>query len=420
MRILFVNQYYWPDVAATAQHLADLCTDLVRRGHRVEVLASRRPYDPHAAGGSLLPRREVHQGVIVRRLSATGFGKRSPLGRAIDYLSFHLLTGLRVLLTAGRYDAVVTLTTPPLIGLYATWSPARCLGRTRHICWAMDLHPDLEFELGIFDRRRWWARLLDRLNTAHLRRADTTVALGRDMKRRLENKGVPGDRIEVISPWGHDEAAADDRPGQPPPGDLRANPLRSRLGLDGKFVVMYSGNAGVLHTFDAILAAARTLRDDPLIRFLFVGGGRRMDEVRTYRQAHQLNNLLLHDYVPRQMLAHSLAVGDVHLACLRDGVQGLAVPSKLYGIFAAARPVLFIGPEDCESAMAVRESDAGRVVAPDDPDSLVRLIRELARDHALRDRLARNARTAFDAQYSATVCCQRWAALLQKRSGYTP
>jgi len=403
MRILFVNQYYWPDLAATAQQTADLAEHLVQRGHEVTVVCSRGAYAD--GSGTITPRREVHRGVRIRRLSAPGFAKRGRFGRIVDYAGFHLLTGLWMLAVAWRYDVVVTLTTPPLIGLYGTLVRGLTLGRTRHVCWVMDLHPDIEFELGMWSRRHPLYALFAWLNDLHLRRADAAVALGPRMAQRLRAKRVRAERLHVISVW--------NRAGEIEPMPASESFLRTEHDLDDRFVVMYSGNAGVIHHFEAVCEAMRRLADDPRIRFLFVGSGRRIGELAEFAEAHELDNFLCLPYQPRERLGQALAAGDVHLVTMRPRMQGTAVPCKTYGIMAAARPIVFIGPADADTADQVRDADMGYVLNVHDADGLVEVIRTLADDPQLARRLGDNARARFREQFEKEVCCEQWAALLE-------
>ncbi len=400
MRLLFVNQYYWPDLAATSQMLTDLCEHLATQGHDVHVLCSTGHYDHGSRTPDPALRNETRAGVHIHRVTTTGFGKRSMVGRMIDYLSFHLLIGLRTLFTGFRYDAIVTLTTPPLIGVYATLVRELTMGRTRHVCWVMDLHPDVEFELGVFNRTSLLPRLLDFLNAMHLRRADHCVVLGPHMGERLVRKQVALDRISHIPVWGHELKPVDE-------------PLPFEEQLQGKFVVMYSGNVGLAHTFDAICEAAHVLRDDDRFTFLFVGGGRRMQDIQAFQAEHDLANILITGYVPREMLGRSLQLGDVHLISLRDGMAGAVVPSKLYGIMAAARPVIFVDPETCETADEIRDANCGLAVATDGSRAMVDFLRKLAADPDLAAALGQNARRAFEQHFEPKSCCEQWRPLLE-------
>lgn len=431
MKVLLINQYFWPDVASTSQVLTDLAHHLTAAGHEVHALCSQGQYDPANAPAddprrasleghaSSLPRYEVRQGIHIHRLAATNFGKKHVIGRVLDYLSFHAAIGLRTLLTGWRYDVVITLTTPPLVGLYG--SPLTLFSRTKHVAWCMDLHPDCEFELGMMNRRSPLPRLLDFLNGLHFRLADATVALGPYMKQRIVDKGVAPSKVHTIPVWGLDNTSPDDNAG----GDRHVdsattNPLARELSLEGKFVVMYAGNAGLAHTFDSVCHAAAELARDPRIVFLFVGGGRRVQQITRYAQEHALPNIRVMGYFPRHMLHHSLALGDVHLTTLRPNMAGVAVPSKLYGVMAASRPSIFVGPLASESADAIRDAGAGLVVAVDDAPALVHAIRTLADNPTLRATMGQAARRAYEQHYNAKVCCDQWLSLLQSLSTKTP
>ena len=400
MRLLFVNQYYWPDVAATSQMLTDLCEHLAQQGHDVNVLCSTGQYDNGTSTPVKPARRQSHNRVNIRRVRATGFGKRSMLGRIVDYLSFHVAVGLRVLLTGKRYDVLVTLTTPPLICIYATAVSRLSLGQVRHICWVMDLHPDCEFALGMLRRDNPLAYLLDWLNGLHFRRADRCIVLGKHMAQRLIEKHVDPERITKIPVWGHDLAQEDTKAFEPSSTD--------------KFVVMYSGNAGLAHTFESICQAMLTLKDDQRFAFVFAGGGRRMRQIRSFAEQHSLENVRFEDYVPRPQLASWLALGDVHLISLRAGLAGMAVPSKLYGVMAAGRPAVFVGPRSCETADTIAEADCGRTFDVDDSDGLVEFLNALADDPVERRRLGNNARIAFEQHYQRQTCCQQWMPVLEE------
>lgn len=407
MRILFVNQYYWPDYAATAQQMSDLAEWLVERGHDVHVVCSRGQYDDGTGRPS--PKRETRRGVHIHRLRAPGFAKGSGLGRLIDYAGFHLLVGLWLLTRGWRFNAVVTLTTPPLIGIYATALRLLSFGKVRHVCWAMDLHPDLEFDLGMWSPRHPLYALLGRLNDAHFRRASAVVALGEAMAERLAEKGIKPSKLHTISVWNRADQIEPDAP------DAAA--LKREQGFEGKFVVMYSGNAGVIHTFDAVREAMRRLKHDDRFAFVFVGSGKRLPELVEFAEAEGIANFRRLGYFPRERLSASLGMGDAHLVTLRPEMRGVAVPCKTYGIMAAARPVLFVGGPDADTARQVRAGEAGYVVAHDDPDGLVDAMLQLADDPAHAGRLGRNGRAYFEARAERAVCCRAWTELLESLGG---
>jgi glycosyltransferase involved in cell wall biosynthesis len=297
------------------------------------------------------------------------------------------------------------LTTPPIIA-FAGWL-ARLLRGQRYGVWSMDLHPEAEIEAGMVRPRGFLTRILRWTSDASYRRADFVVDLGAYMKARIEQKGVAERRTRTIHVWSSKEdiePLAHDR-----------NPLRSELRLTDKFVVMYSGNAGLVHDFDDVLEAARRLDGDARIEFLFVGDGPRRREIEAFAREHGLRNLTYRPYFPREQIRYSLPLADVHLITLRAPFVGVAVPGKLYGIMAAARPALFVGPARCESADTVRDAGCGAVVDPAAPDAageIVRTLRAWSTDPALVRAMGDRGRALFLAEYEREPNCIRWADTL--------
>ena len=401
--LLFVNQHYAPDVAATGQYLADLAEHLVRDGYDVEVLASRTRY---AAAQVAAPANEVLNGVRVTRVFSTGFGRETHLGRLADYATFYG-KALTKLLFGRRYDGVVFLTTPPLIA--SVGRIARLLRRQRYGIWSMDLHPEAEIAAGMLRRGSLATRALAWLDARAYRGADFVVDLGAYMQERVLEKGVDPTKAHTVHLWGG-RAEGDVRTG--------ANPVTRELGLEGKFVVMYSGNAGIVHEFGAVFEAMRALRDDGRIYFLFVGGGPRRAEVEAFARRERLTNFAYHDYLPRELLPNSLSVAHVHLISLRQEFVGVSVPSKLYGAMASSRPILFIGPARCETADAIADARCGVTIDPTDGGDAVagrriaETIRSWADDPASAAVLGSRGRAAFVEKYDQRVSCRVFESIL--------
>ena len=397
-RLLFINQYYWPDHASTAQHLTDLAEHLATQGHEVHVLCSRGGYKP---GMERPPASETNNGVQIHRVEATSFGRKSTLHRMIDYLSFYLRAFLAALFLP-RPDVVVTLTTPPIIGLVGTI--LRRLKGSKHVYWSMDLHPDASLALGRMNPRNPVVRALAGISDAVYRQSDRVVVLGSYMADRIAAKSVSRDHLATIPVWSRrDEIFPIERAG---------HPLRAALGLADKFVVMYSGNLGLAHSFGELIEAARRLKDRAEIVFLIVGGGPRLAEVRAAQAAEGLSNIRLMDYFPREQLHESLSVADVHLISMRAEMTGIVVPGKLYGAMASSRPTIFIGPAQSESADTIRQARCGYQVPLGDPTALVQAIDRLSADPSLVTALGQRGRAAFLAQHEQAGCCAAWGVMI--------
>jgi colanic acid biosynthesis glycosyl transferase WcaI len=402
--VLFVNQHYWPDFASTGQHLTDLTEHLAADGFDVHVLTSRGRY---LAGKLESPLEEIRNGVSIHRAKATHFGRGSHLGRLADYATFYARVFKR-LLSGPRYDLVVVLTTPPLLSAAAAL--AHRLRGLPYAVWSMDLHPDAEFALGMLRPKSPAGRILEALNRWGYRQADLVVDLGQCMKARLRQKGVMEDRLRTVPVWSRADEVL--------PVPHAENPLRQELGLDGKFVVMYSGNAGLAHRFDEVLGAMELLREHEAIEFVFVGGGPRRAEIEAAIAERGLKNARYLDYFPREQLRYSLPLGDVHLLTLREDMAGIAVPGKLYGVMAAGRPLLMVGPKGAESARTIERERIGAVVEPSHPAGarcLANHILALYADPEEARRAGDRARAAFLAHYEQSVACAQWSDLLAER-----
>lgn len=195
MRVLFINQFYVPDIAATGQLLADVAEELSGRGHEVHVVCSRRVYH---GGGLVLPREELVRGVNVHRVGATGFGRGSMSGRVLDYASFYVLATWKAF-ALRRMDVCIALTTPPFIAVVGLL--LRRLRGTRLVVWTMDLYPDVAVAFGVLGERSLLRAALARLSRCLYRTAEATIALGDVMARRLVEAGAPREKIAVIHNW---------------------------------------------------------------------------------------------------------------------------------------------------------------------------------------------------------------------------
>ena len=403
MRLLLVNQHYYPDVASTGQHLTDLAEYLAAEGYSVEVLTGRGRY---VAGKVEAPAHEVRNGVRIRRLRTTAFGRGSHLGRVIDYLSFYVRV-LAALVFGPKRDGVLFLTTPPLLGFLG--AIARLIRGQRYGVWSMDLHPDAEVASGMLRANSLPAKVLEWMNATGYRHADFVVDLGPYMKQRIVEKGVAPERTHTVHVWSAKEEII--------PTPREGNPLIEELHLRDKFVVMYSGNAGIVHDFDGICEAMCLLKDDPRIHFLFVGNGPRRAQIEEYVEANGIENFEYRDYFSRDQLKYSLSVADVHLISLRSPFVGISVPGKLYGIMASGRPALFVGPTACESAETITESGCGAVIDPAKGEAGRRLaawIQRLESDPKLAMELGGAGRRAFERVFEREVNCESFAEILEK------
>ncbi|HZI99493.1 MAG TPA: glycosyltransferase family 4 protein [Gemmatimonadaceae bacterium] len=357
---VFITQVYVPDPNATGQHLADVAEELARRGHDVTVYTSNRGYDEPS---NYYPAKETRAGVRIRRVPFSHFGKSSIGVRIAGGLSFVAQSVARAIVRR-HVDAVIVSTSPPMAPFAAITLNA--LRRARVKYWIMDINPDQIVALGMASPTSPAVRAFNWLNRRILGAAEDVVVLDRMMAERINRKRNVRDKLTILPPWpAHDPA---------PLVSHSENPFRRRYARDDQRIVMYSGNHGPSSPLTTILEAAKRLRDDQRLVFMFIGGGLGKQEV---EEAAGPNVISL-PYQPRSELLHSLSAADVHVVTVGDAVPGIVHPSKVYGAMSVGRPILLVGPPENHVADIMAEHDIGWHILNGDVESAVVLLREIA------------------------------------------
>ena len=355
-RLLVLNQYYWPGIEATAQLLTDLCEALV---DDVDITVVTGVLHGHEEE----PRRIVRNGVEIVRVRSTSFERSKVLARASNYVTYlanALLRGLR----GRRPDIVLCMTDPPIVADVALLVARRY--RAPLVVISQDVFPEIAVQLKRLENPVAM-KLLRSLVRLYLRRADRIVAIGDTMRRRLEEKGAPAERVRVIPNWVDTERLV--------PRD-RANEWARNIGLDKKFVVMHSGNVGHAQDLDSLVRAATFLRDLDELAILIIGTGARHAELVALADLLEVDQVAFLYYQSRGVLPQSLSAADVHVVGLAPGLAGYVVPSRLYGILAVARPVIVAADAESETAQVVQRVGCGIVVPAGRPELLARAIRD--------------------------------------------
>ena len=367
MRILLLNQCFYPDVVSTAQHLTDLAVALAERGHSVTVVASRRGYDNPS---KRFPACEEWRGITIIRIPSLALGKKTKLRRALGFASY-LFSCVLQLAILPKFDVVVALTSPPLISFLGALF-VRLKGG-RFVFWVMDLNPDEAIAAGWLRERSAAARVLGSMLHYSLQHAERIVALDRFMLRRIVDKGIPEKKLVIIPPWSHDDTVQYDPDGR--------QSFRARHGLSEKFVVMYSGNHSPCHPLDTLLQAAEQLAAHRTIAFCFVGGGSEFNKVRGFAKERQLSSIVCLPYQPLDQLAASLSSADIHVVVMGEPFVGIIHPCKIFNILAIGLPCLIIGPPESHLSDIVRETDLfgrARTVSHGQAETLVKHLQERA------------------------------------------
>ena len=396
-RIIFVNRVYRPSTEATAQLLTDLAEGLAARGWPVHVIAAGSVPGPLS-------------GVTIHR---TGAGDKHGglISRTANYAGFLRAARRSLAALAKPGDLVVLMTDPPLLAACAT-GVARQQG-AQVVQWIQDIYPEIVPQhVGAW--AGWLLLPLKWARNRAWRAASLCLPVGADMRATVEAQGVSAEKILVLSNWAPPELD------QMPAVDAVAAYRRAQ-NLPADFIVGYSGNLGRVHEFDTFLTAATLLRRPgtaaptaPGCIFRITGSGPQLPTVVAAKSERQLDNILIGPPVPRADLALSLAACQAHLVTLKPGFESLVNPSKLTGILAAGRPVLFVGPPRSALAAFIHQEKIGAVVAPGDAPGLVAVLtRWAATDGAEAAALGRSARACYERHFTFGAALDRWEKLLR-------
>jgi colanic acid biosynthesis glycosyl transferase WcaI len=356
-RLLVLNQYYWPGVEATAQLLAQLCEALAV-DFDVTVVTGR------LLGHDELPAKDVHNGVRVVRVRSTAFERSELHRRAANYLSY-LAESVAAALREPKPDLVLCMTDPPIVGDIGL-VVARRFGVPLLVI-SQDVFPEIAVQLKRLENPVL-VGVLRSLVGLYLRRADGIVAIGETMKERLEAKGATSERITVIPNWVDTQVIVPQQ---------RDNEWSRKRKLTDRFVVMHSGNVGHAQDLETLIRAATFLRDVEDLRIVIVGfGARYTDMVALAKRLDLAETVRFLPYQSRSVLSQSLSSADLHFVGLAKGLSGFVVPSRLYGILAAARPVIVGADAESETARLVSQVGCGIVLPPGRPELVARAIRE--------------------------------------------
>jgi len=391
MRILFLNQFFWPDTAATGQLLSDLAEHLANSGETVEVICGSANY----GGSNSAPCPAVGVTRLPTARFSTGVG-----GRLAAYFSFivgSLWHGIR----QPAPDIVVTLTTPPLISLVGM--AIQQLRGSKHIIWEMDVYPDIAVDLGMLQRNGLPARVFGWLADLPRRRANRVIALGECMRLRLLSHGLAEENVHVAEHWADcDALSARER--------IRIVPPRRSEELS----IIYSGNFGRAHDAETIAGAMTKLNCvDDGFRFVFGGGGSRQAWLRDFCEQNALANTQFLPYCERSELHARLALGHIGLVTQHADSAGAVVPSKAYGIMVAGRPVLYIGPRNSTTALMIRRYDCGWQIDCGDVPGLVATLRHLRAHGHLVSAAGERAYQAFADHYQRSLGVARMASAME-------
>ena len=397
MKILVITELYHPEQNATGYFLTGIAEGLAEK-NVVEVLCAQPCYNQR---GVKAPRLEELNNVVIKRCWSTTHDPRKIWRRLLNFATISLSIGWRSLFSIHSGDKVLVVTNPPILPFLIRW--VCFLKGAKFVLLVHDVYPDVFVPLGLMQSNNPIYSMLSWANGKLYASADRVVVLGRDMARLVEGKSKGLAQVSVIPNWGDIDVIT--------PSPKADNTLLQKLNLTGKFVVHYSGNHGRTHDLLSMVEAAKMLEDERDIHFLLIGEGSGKAEVVSRAKILGLNNIIFLPYVDRAELNTSLNASDVSVVVFKKGMAGISVPSRLYNLMAAGKPILAVVDDDSEVADVIREAKLGISVPPESPEKLAEQILSFKNDGDLRVKMAENSRNEAVTKYSYVAIKQQYRDL---------
>jgi colanic acid biosynthesis glycosyl transferase WcaI len=378
MKILLLNLYYPPDTSATAK-MAHTVVDEVSVHHQITVLCGRPSYDPTERRAWRLFQTELAGRAHIIRAGSTAYPRFEMKKRILNYLSYVALAVPRALFA--RCDVVLAMTDPPFLGIVGAF--VALLKHRPYVYNIRDLYPDMAVGGSIVEPGRF-ARIWESLHRWALCRATRVIVLGEDMRARIIAKGVEPSRVVVVRD-GADVLPSNTLLPTPDPDVVRA--IRG----NSSFVLVHAGNLGFYGAWNTLIMAARKLAGEG-VGLVFVGDGAQRAQIEA--AATGAGNIRFLDFFPASRIPSVLAAADAHIITVKRGLEGVVVPSKMYGILAAGKPIVAVAPRETDVVSLGVQRGFAVAADPDKPEELVAAVRELIFDANKLKSLGEAARVA--------------------------
>ena len=371
-KLLFVDRYFYPDLQATAVILTDLAREFSKDFEASVICGPASDFCDKRAQVS-------NSQIKTTTVPSFQFNNPSFFERFLNYTSFLILAPL-TLIFHPKSDLVVVQSSPPILPFVI--SVICRLRRFKYVYVCQDFFPGTATQSGEL-KESLLTKFFEWLHQIALKHAECVVVIGRDMKELLVGKRSDSKKIEVIQNW----ADLSEIKALP-----KSNPYSRLHGLDNYFIVMHSGNFGLVQDFDYLLKLAQALETEPIIRFVFVGGGASKRKITERAQVLKLKNTLFLPFAPREKISEVLASADIHLVSLKKGLAGYSVPSKVYSLLASGRPLIGLLERHSESARTIEDANCGVVFESLEASEVAAYIRELVMKPGQLSDWGRNAR----------------------------
>jgi colanic acid biosynthesis glycosyl transferase WcaI len=404
--VCFVINYFYPDLASTGQIMTELCLDL-QHDFDITVIAAQPGYAGEEIESKKIFETDHLENIKVIRLRLPKVDKTSKLSRMKYIFSYFILANIALL--KEKADIIFTISQPPILGgLIGTIG--KFIKRAKHVYNIQDFNPEQAEAISYTSKQFIFkiARAIDKLNCRY---ADQVVVVGHDMaetlKKRFNHKNVPNH--VVINNWTNEKEIIPLDKNEPYVAEFL-----ERHNLTDKFIVMYSGNLGLYYDLENIIKVTNEFRDYKDLAFVFIGEGAVKKQMQQYVEENDIKNVLFLPYQPKEFIKYSLNAADVHFVVNQKGIKGVSVPSKIYGVMAAGKPILGVLEQGSEAQLLIDKSNCGVVVEPKDYKGITEAIKYFYNlDQVQRKQMGLNGRAYLEKYLKRETSINKYRNLLK-------
>ena len=358
-KLLIYAHYFYPDVASTGQILTELCEGMIDT-FDITVICVVPSYSGTIDEKYKTKRiyKEEHNGIKIIRVRVPEFQKSNKVSRIKNLLAY-FFNSLLATLKIEKQDYIYTISQPPILGgvlgVLGKW-----LKGGKLIYNIQDFNPEQTMAVG-YSKNKLLLNTVMSVDKFSCKKSDKVIVVGRDMqetlRNRFNNKKVP--KNVFINNWINEKEIYPLEQNHP-----RIVEFKEKYNLKDKFIIMYSGNIGLYYDLENIIKVIGEFKDREDVVFAFVGDGTVKDKVEAYVKENNLSNVTFIPYQDKADLIYSLNAADIHWVVNAKGIKGVSVPSKLYGVMAAGKPVLGVLDEGSEARLIVEECNCGVCIEP--------------------------------------------------------
>lgn len=384
MKVVLVSEFFYPYKTSTQKILTELAEDFVEYGLEVDVLTTKNAYREEKQD---LGKYEIYRGINIKRVFSTEGNRDSKIGRLLNYITFTTSVFFNLLLKK-NYDKILFVSNPPLVP-FIGYLIKKLRGKN-YIYLVHDIYPDVAEKLGVIKKGSIISKVMNYMNKKIYTNAERIIALGKDMKSVIVDKGVDEEKIEIVTNW------ADSRVNYEKEVDKN---FYKKYRLENKFNILYTGNISKVHAIDTIVEVAKILKNEEDIMFTFVGDGNRKQDLIKLKEKEDLRNIQLENYMFGEEYNNLLNCANLFITTLQQGIEGLGVPSKTYTYMSVAKPLIAIMSENSEIGSMVNQYNLGKQFNNKEYHKIAEFILELKNSNELYNEISKNVRNKFLNEY---------------------